>query len=120
MRKQLGMSLGGLILLLILVVFFAYAGARVVPAYMDYWTLEHVMDNALDPLSGEPLTPHTIRKRFEKELSLNNLKTVAVSDLDIQPMENGYRLTVEYTVKEPFWREIHLCMDFVAEREAHK
>lgn len=118
MRKQLGMSLGGLILLLLLCVFVVYAAARTVPAYMDYWSLQHVMENSLTSLGDEKLTPQVIRSRFDKELSLNNIKTVTQADLEIEPTETGFRLTVEYSVKEPFWREIHLCMDFKAERES--
>jgi hypothetical protein len=117
MRKQLGMSLGGLILLLLLLAFVVYTAARVGPAYMDYWSLKQVMENVLKPLGDERLTPVSIRNRFERELSLNNIKTVTVADLDIEPTENGFHLVVEYSVKEPFWREIHLCMDFKAEAQ---
>lgn len=116
MRKQLGMSLGGLIFLLLLLVFVVYSAARIVPAYMDYWSLQHVMENVLKPLGDEKITPLGIRQRFEKELSLNNIRTVTSRDLEIEPTEAGYRLVVEYSVKEPFWREIHVCMDFKAER----
>lgn len=119
MRKQLGMSLGGLILLLLLCVFAVYAAARTVPAYMDYWALQHVMENSLTTLGDEKLTPQVIRSRFDKELSLNNIKTVTAADLEIEPTQAGFKLTAEYTVKEPFWREIHLCMDFKAERESN-
>ncbi|MCP5278282.1 MAG: DUF4845 domain-containing protein [Thiobacillus sp.] len=118
MRKQLGMSLGGLIFLLLLLVFVVYTAARVVPAYMDYWSLKHVLENVLRPLTDERVTPVSIRNRFERELSLNNIKTVSVADLEIEPMENGFHLVAEYSVKEPFWREIHLCMDFKAEAQS--
>jgi len=118
MRKQFGMSLGGLILLLLLIVFMVYSAARIVPAYMDYWSLQHVMENSLQSLAGEKLTPQVIRSRFEKELSLNNIRTVSVADLSIEPTQAGFKLTADYSVKEPFWREIHLCMDFKAERES--
>lgn len=115
MRKQLGMSLGGLILLLLLVVFVVYAAARIAPAYMDFWSLKHVMENVLNPLDQEKVTSQSIRQRFAKELSLNNIRTVSVDDLAIEPVEEGFHLTAEYSVKEPFWREIHVCMDFKAE-----
>jgi hypothetical protein len=118
MKKQLGMSLGGLILLLILLVFVAYTAARVVPAYMDYWTLKHVLENTLQTLGGEQLTAKGIRQRFEKELGLNNITTVAREDLVIETTESGFKLTAEYSVKQPFWREIHICMDFKAEAES--
>ena len=116
--KQAGMSLGGLIFLLLLIVFVAYTGARTVPAYVDYWQLGHVMENALSTPGGEKLTAQEIRARFSKELSLNNIKTVEPADLLIEPTKDGFHLVAEYTVKQPFWRQINLCMDFVVERES--
>lgn len=118
MRKQLGMTLGGLIFLLLLIVFVVYTAARIVPAYVDFWSLKHVLENVLRPLADERVTPASIRSRFEKELSLNNIKTVTGADLEIEPTENGFHLVVEYSVKEPFWREIHVCMDFKAEAQS--
>jgi len=119
MRKQLGMSLGGLILLLLLLVFAAYTAARILPAYMDYWTLKHVLENSLQTLPGESrLTAKGIRSRFQKELNLNNIKTVSGDDLSVEATQEGFKITAEYTVKEPFWREISICMDFKAEAES--
>lgn len=116
--KQRGMSLGGLIMLLMLLVIVVYLMFRTLPAYMDYWQLQHVMDNSLESLEGEKVTATTIRARFSKELSLNNITTVTPADLLIEPTQDGYRVTAEYSVKRPLWREISLCMDFKAERES--
>jgi hypothetical protein len=117
-NRQAGVSLGGLIFFLLLIVFVIYVAARTVPAYVDYWQLGHVLENSLQAPGGEKLTAHEIRTRFTKELSLNNIKTVDPTDLLIEPTENGYRLVAEYSVKQPFWREISLYMDFVVERES--
>ena len=118
MFKQRGMTFGGLIVLLMLVIFFAYAGFRTLPAYIEYWQLEHVLDNSLHPLGGEKLTAREVHDRFVKELRLNNIHTVQPTDLDIEPTQNGFHLTVDYSVKEHFWGAISLCMDFKAERES--
>ncbi|MEW5770659.1 MAG: DUF4845 domain-containing protein [Pseudomonadota bacterium] len=116
--KQRGMSLGGLIFFLIFLVFAVYVAARTVPAYMDYWQLGHVMENSLQTLGGEELTPKEIRRRFERELSLNNIDTVGPQDLTIEPTKTGFHLSAEYTVKKPLWRQISLCFDFKVERES--
>lgn len=116
--KQRGMSLGGLIMLLMLLIIFVYVLFRTLPAYMEYWSLEHVMDNSLVALGEDKLTATMIRARFSKELSLNNITTVTPADLLIEPTKEGYRITAEYSVKRPLWREISLCMDFKAERES--
>ena len=118
MKRQQGMSLGGLILLLGVLIFAVYIVARVFPAYMDYWQVQHIMENTLTPIGSEKLTAQEIRSRFRKELDLNNIKTITASDLLIEPTQDGYKLTAEYSVKAPFWREISLVMDFKAVRES--
>jgi hypothetical protein len=118
LMKQQGMSLGGLIMLLMLLMIFVYVLFRTLPAYMEYWTLEHVMDNSLVALGEEKLTATMIRARFKKELDLNNLTTVTPADLLIEPTKDGYRITAEYSVKKPLWREVSLYMDFKAMRES--
>lgn len=118
MYKQRGMTLGSLIIFLAFLMFFVYIAFRTVPAYIDYWQVQHVLESSLTPLGGEKLTAQDIRSRFAKELRLNNVTTVEPGDLEIEPTEEGYRLTVEYAVKKPLWREISLYMDFKAERQS--
>jgi hypothetical protein len=118
MYKQRGMTLGGLIVLLMFLLFFVYVAFRTVPAYIDYWQVQHVMENTLTPLSGEKLTAREVRDRFTKELRLNNITTVSAGDLEVEPTQEGYHLIVEYSVKKPLWRQISLVMDFKAERQS--
>lgn len=118
MYKQRGMTFGGLIILLMFLIFFVYIAFRTVPAYIDYWQVQHVLENSLVPLAGEKLTAQDVRSRFAKELRLNNITTIEPGDLEIEPIEKGHHLTVEYSVKKPLWRQISLVMDFKAERQS--
>lgn len=119
LRKQHGMSLGGLVLLLLLLAFMAYAAARIVPAYTEYWTLRHALANSLETLPGQVApTARGIRERFGKELRLNNIESVSVDDLALEATATGFKATVEYRVQQPFWRQIHLCLEFKAEAES--
>lgn len=118
MYKQRGMTFGGLIIFLMFLLFTVYFAFRTVPAYIDYWQVQHVLENTLVPLAGEKLTPKDIRERFAKELRLNNVTNVTPADLEIEPTQEGYHLTAEYSVKKPLWREISLVMDFKAERQS--
>ena len=49
-RKQAGLTLGGMLITIVVVLFFAYAGMRVVPMYLEY----HALTQALSKLENDP------------------------------------------------------------------
>jgi hypothetical protein len=115
MKRQRGITLSGVFFLMFLLGFAAYAAARVVPAYMDYWVVKRIMRNVLEQPDLANLKEGDLRLKFAKELNLNNVKVVSVDDLVIDPIPNGLRLSASYSVKEAFMGPVSLCMDFRAE-----
>lgn len=115
MKNQRGITLGGMMMFMLLVIFFVYAAARVVPAYIDYWTIQKIMRNVLDQPELMNIKEGELRTKFAKELLLNNIKVVTVNDLEIDQIPGGIRLSTSFSVKQPFMGPVNLCMDFLAE-----
>ncbi len=115
MQRQRGVTLGGLMFFMLLVGFGAYIAARVLPSYMDYWTLQRIMRNVLEQPDIKDMKESAIRTKFAKELLINNMKTVSNDDLQVEWVPNGVRLLAEFSVKQPFMGPVSLCMDFKAE-----
>lgn len=115
MKRQRGITLGGVFILMFLLGFAAYTAARVVPAYMDYWVVKRIMRNVLEQPDLVNQKEADLRLKFAKELHLNNVKVVAADDLVIEPVPNGFKLSASFSVKERFIGPVSLCMDFRAE-----
>lgn len=115
MKNQRGFTLGGVFFFMILVGFFIYAAARILPAYMDYWVVKKVLTNTLTQPDAANLKERDIRTKFTKEMSLNNVQVVSADDLVFEPIANGMKVSVEFSVKKPFMGPVNLCMDFHAE-----
>ncbi len=115
MKRQSGITLGGVLIFMMFIGFGAYIAARVLPAYFDYWTLQRIMKNVLTLPDVENLKESAIRKKFAKELQMNNMKTVTDDDLLVEWIPNGVRLSVDFSVKQSFMGPVSLCMDFHAE-----
>jgi len=115
MKRQRGITLGGVLIFMMFVGFGAYIAARVLPAYMDYWTLQRIMQNVLEMPDIEDAKESAIRTKFNKELQMNNMKTVTNDDLIVEFVSNGVHLSAEFSVKQPFMGPVSLCMDFQAE-----
>jgi len=119
MDTQRGMTLIGLIFFLGLLGCGAYVGLRIMPAYIDYWQLQHVLESSLSTGEGT-LTAREVRIRFVKELGLNNITTVSADDLTLETRDDTLHASLEYTVKKPLWGAMSLCLDFKLKHEARQ
>jgi len=118
MKQQRGITLGGMFFFMILVGFGAYAAARVLPGYLDYWTIQRIMNNVLeqpDIKDAKDGKENAIRAKFVKNLQINNIKTVTGEDLLVELVPNGAHLSVSFSIKQPFMGPVNLCLDFQAE-----
>jgi len=113
MKRQRGMTLGGLMFLMLLVGFAAYAAFRVLPAYIDYWTVRSILRGIATQPELDRIKERELRERFARELHLNNITVVDANGLVIERVANGVLLSTEFSAKKPFIGAVNLCMDFV-------
>ena len=90
-RKQRGLTLIGFIIVLIMVLFFAYSAMRVVPMYLEY----HALVNAMDKLQDDPLA---------RNMTPNNIR--------ISKKDGGVLVRVSYEVRKEFLGNIDLIGSF--------
>lgn len=113
--KQSGVTLGGMVFFLLLVSLAAYTAVRVVPTYMDYWLVEQALENLAAQPNVAADSDEQIREHFAKQLSLNNITLADRSDLYIERVPSGVRLSATFSAKKPFMGPLNLCLDFQAE-----
>jgi len=112
-RKDSGLTLLGFLIVLAVVLFFAYAGMRVVPMYLEY----HALGNALELLQNDPgsksLTPAKIKQKIQMSLwasyASDNIKD---SNVKISKTSEGVRVRVAYEVRKPFVGNIDIIGSF--------
>ena len=114
-KRQRGITLGGVMMFMMFIGFGAYVAARILPGYFDYWTVQRIMKNVLQQPDIVEAKEKAIRAKFEKELQMNNMKSVTGEDLSIDWIPNGVRLSVDFSMKQPFMGPVSFCMDFHAE-----
>lgn len=112
-RKENGMTLLGFLIVLSVVLFFAYAGMRVIPSYLEY----HALGNALSKLEDDPaskkLTPTKIKQSIQNSLwasyASNNIDN---DDIKISKKSGGVSVRVVYEIRKPFIANIDLMLSF--------
>ena len=108
-RKHNGLTLIGFLIVLCVVLFFAYAGMRVIPMYLEYNALLNAMGKLeSDPLS-KSMTPYKIKESIQLSLwasyASNNIKN---DNIRISKKSDGVNVRVAYVVRKPFLGKIDI------------
>lgn len=119
MKNQRGVTLGGVMIFMFLVGFFAYAAARILPAYSDYWVVKKVITNMASQPDFKDWKDRDIYMKFDKEMSLNNITTISSSDLLVDRKTNSVTLSTSFSAKKPFIGPVGFCMDFHVEASSN-
>lgn len=112
-RKEKGLTLLGFLIVLGVVLFFAYAGMRIVPMYLEY----HALGNALAKLEDDPsaknMPPQKIKQSIQTSLwasyASNNIKN---EHIHISKKSGGVNVRVKYEIREPFIGNISIVGSF--------
>ena len=111
MRQERGVSLMGLIVTLAVLGFLGLMGAKIMPAYIEYFQVKKVfaaMANGGD-LNG---TPRDIRFAFDRRNQIEDIKNVQGSDLEISKTGSETVISATWSVKVPLIYNASACLDF--------
>lgn len=112
-RNQRGLTLGGMLITVVILLFFAYAGMRVVPMYLEY----HALNSALSQLENDPGARNMSAAKLKNAIQ-NSLWASYASDnikkenIHISKKSNGVQVRVKYEVRKPFMGNIDLVGSF--------
>ena len=112
-RKSKGLTLIGFVIVLAVVLFFAYAGMRVIPMYLEYQALITAMDKLKNDPMAKSMSPYKIKDSIQRSLwvsyASNNIKN---DNIRISKKTDGINVRVAYEVREDFLGNIDIVASF--------
>ena len=111
MRKQRGVSLSGLIIVLAVLGVGGVLGAKLMPAYIEYFAVKKMlasMEQAGD-LKG---SVRDIRRGFDTRNAIEDVKSVKGEDLEVTKEGGETVVSVAWSVKVPMLNNVSACIDF--------
>lgn len=108
-HSQKGMTGIGWMLVIALILFFAYTVMTLLPVYLESYNVGSVTKSLADE---KDLTPKLIKSLLLKRLDINMATSVAAEDIYITRETNGFLVEIEYEVREPFIANIDLVLYF--------
>lgn len=110
-RKQRGLTLIGFVLLLVLALFFAYIGMKLVPIYTQYYSVVKAMQGVADEPGAADMSPNRIRNAFFQRLGIDYVSGVEQEHVRVT-RRDGVTLHVAYEVREPLIGNIDIVVGF--------
>lgn len=112
-RYQQGVSVSGLLIIGILIIFGAVGLMKVMPVYMEDKTIKKVLDEIARDGDLQNALDSDIRLSFWKRgVTMNNIKAVTPEEMVIRKGPNGLALSFTYQVKVPLVANASLLFDF--------
>jgi len=107
-RQQCGLSLVSLIFVGLIVVFLLAVGAKTVPALVEYFAIER----AVQRVASEGQTVRDIRNAFDRYASIDDIKSIHGSDLDITKDSDRVIVSYSYSYSVPILDNVRIVIDF--------
>lgn len=112
--KQRGMTFIGLVLVIAAVVFFAVLGMKVVPAYIEFFSVKKIINKIANETNFNEMNNKEIAQAFDNSASVNYVSVIRGKDLIIEKGQSGNVVTAEYQVTIPIVANASVLLDFSA------
>lgn len=109
MRKQAGITFMGVLLICIILVLGSIGAMKIGPAYMEYFSIKDAVQKVQASGASSVLD---VKRSFDKQVEINNIKAVSSTDLDITKDGGDMVISFAYPVKIRMFNNVYVCIDF--------
>ncbi len=107
-RRQAGVSLIGLIVILVVLAVVALFGMKVIPSYMEFRAARNAIIQIARERPGAP--KQDVIRAFENRSLIDGVESIKATDLTI---EKG-SISFAYRKEVPLFTNVALCIDYAA------
>lgn len=110
--NQAGMTTLGLIILVVFVGLFAFAGIRLTPVYLNYLKVVGVIDGVREEFDGQAPSRAAIRNSIVRRFDVESVGVITARDIEITTVDGGFEVSAAYEHKAPFIGNVSFSVDF--------
>lgn len=111
-RVQAGLSMIGFLFVVVVVLVVALLAFRTIPAYIEYFTIQKALDNALR--EAQDPTLNNVRRAMERKLNADYADAVTARDVEVTRNGNQIVASVSWQKKLPLVYNASLLLEFDA------
>jgi hypothetical protein len=110
---QAGLTLTGLIVVLVVFIFAALLGMKLIPAYIEYGTAKKAIEAIGRDRTGTT-TVQEVRRAFDARAQIDNIDVLKGSDLEVTKDGAGLLIAFAYRKEVPLFANLGVYIDFAA------
>jgi Tfp pilus assembly major pilin PilA len=112
MKSQRGITLMGLLVASIVVVFVAIGGLKIAPAYIEYFKVKKAVSAIAQGNTGG--TVADVRTAFDRRAAVDDIDVIQGRDLEVSKDGNELVVSANYTKQIPLFANISVVINFAA------
>ena len=99
-NAQKGVTMWGIMLIILIGVFFLFLFFKLFPAYLEDWTISSQLDSVAHEPNARNLSPDDIMTAIEKRFEIEDIDNIRPRrDIKIVPEGNGVAIELNYSVE---------------------
>ena len=112
MKKQQGISLMGLIVVLVLLGMAATLGFKLFNPYLQYFTIQKTFKTLAQSPELRSGDRRAILNAYRRHAQIDRITAISEDDIDVAKDGNTFVLSASYSVKVPLVANLSLLVDF--------
>ncbi len=113
LHRQRGMTFLGIIVLVIVVGAWVYAGIRLVPKYLEYMRVAATLEKVRDEYSNNPgSTEFMLRKAVERHFDIEMVEVITSNDIEIRREGGTFYMRAAYEDTVPLAANVSFLVTF--------
>jgi hypothetical protein len=110
--RQAGMTAIGVLILVLFVGLFAFAGIRLTPVYLNYMKVSGVLNGVEEEFDGQNPSRGAIRVSISRRFDVESVSEVSAKQVTVTQNGNGFVVEVAYVHTTPFISNIYFTVRF--------
>ena len=116
-QKQRGMTMLGFLMVLCLVIFFAFCAMKIVPMYIEFYSVKQALKGLSEDQGLAGATKEKIREMYLRRLEMSYADHVKKMDaLRFESGDGGVKMVVDYERRETLMANLDVVGKFHAEQ----
>jgi hypothetical protein len=112
-HRQQGMTFLGILVLVIVVGAWVYAGIRLVPKYLEYMRVASTLEKVRDEFDSNPgTTEFMLRKAVERHFDIEMVEIISSNDIEIKRDGGIFTMRAAYDDTVPLVSNISFLVEF--------
>jgi len=112
-HRQRGMTMLGIIVVVIVVGAWVYAGIRLVPKYLEYMKIASTLEKVSDEYANNPgSTELMLRKAVERHFDIEMVDVITSNDIDISKEGGVFTMRAAYDDTVPLAGNVSFLVEF--------